>query len=519
MLGRLGLCLFGTGATFRGIPRYTSVMRPERVGRYLVFDEIAAGGMAAVHLGRLVGPAGFGRLVAVKRLHPHLQREPDFTAMLLDEARIASRIYHPNVVQVLDVVTDGGVTLVLEYVHGEALSRLVREARRRQHPIDAALAAAVMIGVLRGLHAAHETCDEGGQPLGIVHRDVSPHNVLVDAQGTPRLLDFGVAKARGRIATTRDGQLKGKLAYMPPEQLAGAVLDRRADVYAASVVYWELLTGERLFDAADEAATVGKILAGAVRAPSELVPHLPPAVEAIVMRGLSHAREDRWATAAEMADAIERASDVAPPARVAEWVTEHWPTANALRDRIAAIERGDVEAPSGNAETGAEGTESAILVAVPASAPTGGDATSTTTTTTTDTSAVERRRGRGWALPTTLLLAATTTFGAVLAWERASSSRAAATDSSPPTSDAPANATTRVEPAASASGAESIASAAASAAPIDPPSASAAPLASASARVQARPPVKAAPRKPSCDPPWTLDADGNHVWKRECFKR
>ena len=491
-------------------------MRPERVGRYLVWDEIAAGGMAAVHIGRLVGPAGFGRLVAVKRLHPHLQREPDFTAMLLDEARIASRIYHPNVVQVLDVVTEGGVSLVLEYVHGESLWRLVRETKRRGETIDSALAAAIMIGVLRGLHAAHETCDEAGQPLGIVHRDVSPHNVLVDAQGTPRLLDFGVAKARGRIATTRDGQLKGKLAYMPPEQLSAMTLDRRADVYAASVVYWELLTGERLFDAADEGGTVGKILAGAVRAPSEVVPHLAPAVEAVVMRGLAHRREDRFATAAEMADAIERVSDVAPPARVAAWVAEHWPAADALRDRIAAIERGEDEAPASSGDASPEGTESAVYVAAPA-APSGADATSTATTTDATTGTLARRR-RGWLLPATLVVAASVTFGAVRAWNRAQPPAADGDRTAPSTlAIAAPPALASVEPVAAPS-----TEPAASQAPMASaaPSVTATPPTSASARAPTlRPPVKGAPRKPSCDPPWTLDAEGNHVWKRECFKR
>ena len=174
------------------------------VGRYVVFDEIAAGGMASVHLGRLMGEVGFSRTVAIKRLHPHLARDAEFAAMFLDEARIAARIRHPNVVAVLDVVHDGSeLLLVMDYVQGESLSRLARAMR--PGGIPPRIAVTVVTGVLHGLHAAHEATTERGEALDIVHRDVSPQNVLVGIDGVARVFDFGVAKAKSRAQTTQDG--------------------------------------------------------------------------------------------------------------------------------------------------------------------------------------------------------------------------------------------------------------------------------------------------------------------------
>jgi len=225
-----------------------STIGPARiVGRYAVYGEIAAGGMATVHYGRLLGQVGFSRTVAVKRLHPQFAKDPDFVAMLLDEARLAGRISHPNVASVLDVVAeDGELCLVMDYLQGESLARLNAAARARGVVIPPRIACAILCGVLRGLHAAHEACSEQGEPLGIVHRDCSPQNVLVDLDGAVHVIDFGVAKALGRRSHTREGQLKGKLAYMAPEQLGGQV-SRQTDVFAAATVLWETLTGESLF--------------------------------------------------------------------------------------------------------------------------------------------------------------------------------------------------------------------------------------------------------------------------------
>src|SRR5277367_6228356 len=218
------------------------------LGRYALYEKIASGGMASIHIGRLLGPVGFSRTVAVKRMHAHFSEDPDFVSMFLDEARLAARIQHPNVVPTLDVVaTDGETFLVMEYVQGESLARLLRSVRSIMTPADTHVIATIMAGVLHGLHAAHEAKNEQGEPLGIVHRDVSPQNILVGTDGVPRVLDFGVAKAVGRLQTTREGQSKGKLSYMAPEQLHGAGVTRQTDVYAAAVVTWEALTGKRLF--------------------------------------------------------------------------------------------------------------------------------------------------------------------------------------------------------------------------------------------------------------------------------
>jgi serine/threonine-protein kinase len=303
------------------------------VGRYALYDAIAAGGMATVHYGRLLGPVGFSRTVAVKRLHAQFARDPEFVSMFLDEARLAARIRHPNVVPTLDVVATGGeLFLVMEYVAGESLSRLVRTAAGFGTIVPPRIVIAIMCGVLRGLHAAHEATNERGEPLGIVHRDVSPQNVLVGIDGQARVLDFGVAKAAGRLQTTRDGKLKGKLAYMAPEQLRGKAVDRRVDIFAAATVLWEALTGRRLFRGDNEGAIVTKILEGSVEPPSSMVSAdeadeasrtIIKSIDDIVLKGLALQVADRYETARDMAIALERVAPPAGVAEVSEWV-EHF---------------------------------------------------------------------------------------------------------------------------------------------------------------------------------------------------
>src|SRR6185436_11579431 len=204
-------------------------------GRYVMYDEIAAGGMATVHLGRLRGERGFARTVAIKRLHSQYARDPDFVSMLVDEARIAARVKHPNVVPPLDIIATEAeeLLLVMEYVHGEVLARLLGICVRRGEAVPPEIVVAIMVGALSGLHAAHEATSDHGEPLEIVHRDVSPPNILVGADGVARVLDFGVAKAGMRATITHDGSTKGKISYMSPEQLRGGVVDRRTDVFAA----------------------------------------------------------------------------------------------------------------------------------------------------------------------------------------------------------------------------------------------------------------------------------------------
>jgi eukaryotic-like serine/threonine-protein kinase len=312
---------------------------PRVLGRYALYDKIASGGMATVHLGRLLGPVGFARTVAIKRLHPQFAADPEFVSMFLDEARLVARISHPNVVPTLDVVQlEGELFIVMEYVRGESLLRLIQAALGKGLVLPARTVATLIVGALHGLHAAHEAKDELGQPLGIVHRDVSPQNILVGVDGVPRVLDFGVAKAAGRLQTTREGQLKGKLGYMAPEQIGGQV-SRASDVYAASVVLWEALTGRRLFAGDNEGHVMRQVLAGNTVPPSAHVPGLPAALDVVTMRGLSVDPKDRYATAHDMAIALEEAVPLVSASKIGAWVEEVAKETLDLRKvRISVIE-------------------------------------------------------------------------------------------------------------------------------------------------------------------------------------
>ncbi len=305
------------------------------VGRYALYGVIAAGGMATVHYGRLLGPVGFSRTVAIKRLHAHFASDPEFVSMFLDEARLAARIRHPNVVTTLDVVATGGeLFLVMEYVPGETLARLAKNVRDAGRPMPHRIVSSVISGVLHGLHAAHEAKDERGVPLGIVHRDVSPQNTHVGTDGVARLLDFGVAKAAGRIQTTREGQIKGKLAYMAPEQLRGAPVDRSSDIYAAGVMLWELITGQRLFQGENEGVVVARVLEGNIQPPSQVLMRAARStfsertytqlqrLDACVLRAVHPDPKQRFATARDMALELEACVQPATLSQVGEWV-EH----------------------------------------------------------------------------------------------------------------------------------------------------------------------------------------------------
>jgi eukaryotic-like serine/threonine-protein kinase len=319
--------------------------RPVRtLGRYVLYDRIASGGMAAVHLGRLVGPAGFARTVAIKHLHPALGEDRDAVAMLLNEARIAARLHHPNVAATLDVVVErDGAYLIMEYVHGESLGRL-RAAAKHRAPLPTRVTSSILSGALRGLHAAHEARNEHGEPLEIIHRDVSPQNILVGADGVTRLIDFGIAKARLHAQTTADGCLKGKLSYLAPEQMRGERATRRTDVYSAGVVLWETLTGRRLFDGDSAGAITEQILVGWVDPPSKYVPELSQDLDSVVVRALETDPARRFATAEEMADALERAESPASVAEVGAWVRET--AGEVLEEREDLLRAIDASQPS-----------------------------------------------------------------------------------------------------------------------------------------------------------------------------
>lgn len=279
--------------------------------------------MATVYIGRMSGAAGFSRTVAIKRLHPHLAADSTFLAMFVDEARLAARIRHPNVIDTLDVVAEGGeLFIVMDFVLGETLAKLVRLAAARSIQLPPPVVSTIIIGALEGLHAAHEAVNERGEPLGIVHRDVSPQNILVARDGVPRVLDFGVAKARGRIQETEGSELKGKLAYMAPEQLTRQSVDRRCDLFAMGVVLWEALTSRRLFAGEDAASTLYAIINEPVAPPSSIVPSLPPALDQVVLRALDRDPSRRYATAQEMALALEAACPPAPQRQAGRWVED-----------------------------------------------------------------------------------------------------------------------------------------------------------------------------------------------------
>ncbi|MBX3260676.1 MAG: serine/threonine protein kinase, partial [Labilithrix sp.] len=312
---------------------------PLIIGRYALFDALASGGMATVHLGRLLGPVGFGRTVAVKRLHTHYTTDPDFVTMFMDEARIVARIRHPNVVPMVDVIESSkGLFLVMEYVHGESFSKLLRTCRATQEAVPIKIASAIMHGVLFGLHAAHETKGASGELLDVVHRDVSPQNIIVGADGVARVLDFGVAKAAGRAQVTREGQIKGKLTYMSPEQIRGKV-DRRADVFAAAVVLWEALAGRRFHEGSKDVEIVTRVVQGQFPKPSEVRPDIPPELDAIVMRGLEIDVDARYQDARSMAIDLERKIGLANPSAIGEWTERLASDALHQRaERIAAME-------------------------------------------------------------------------------------------------------------------------------------------------------------------------------------
>jgi serine/threonine-protein kinase len=275
--------------------------------------------MATVYVARQIGAAGFERLVVIKRVHRHLLRDEEFTTMFLDESRLASKIHHPNVVPVTNVVEDNGeLFLVMDYVDAITLSRLRFVSSRTEAPSPAGLlkrlsppvVTRILADTLAGLHAAHEAVDMRGAKLELVHRDVSPQNILVGADGMARLIDFGIAKASQRATHTVTGSLKGKYAYMSPEQATGKEVDRRTDVFAAGVVLYEALVGDRLFHAETQFEIVNKILEGDIPPPSTLAPEISPALDAVVAMALERDKDRRYATAADFLEALERAAPI-----------------------------------------------------------------------------------------------------------------------------------------------------------------------------------------------------------------
>ncbi|HEY8087880.1 MAG TPA: protein kinase [Polyangiaceae bacterium] len=482
------------------------------VGRYALHQPIASGGMATVHLGRLLGPAGFSRTVAIKRLHAQFATDPEFVSMFLDEARLAARIRSPHVVPIVDIVADGGeLLLVMDYVQGEALVRILRAVLHDGGQVPLDVVVAVMSGALHGLHAAHEATDEQGHALGIVHRDVSPQNILVGTDGLARILDFGVAKAAGRIQTTREGQIKGKLAYMAPEQLRSEEVTRGTDVYSAAVVLWEALTCRRLFRADNEGAVVTGILQGNIEAPSRVAPREGAAeqatletIDAVVLRGLDRDATKRFETARDMAIALEACLLPATAAAVGDWVRA------VAGEGLAVRARQVVEMESG--------VSSVDVLPVPAERAKAGFQPAVTQASSISVSRDTARPGgtsprklaiAGGALFASVVLAAFA--GRMLARDRVAPAAA-------PGSDTPVSASGSGQPTAIAA---DPATASPAATPSEEPTSSA-----ASPHVDRSPPTRRAPPAAvhpaptgtkDCNPPYYWDAAGKKHYKMSCL--
>ena len=477
-----------------------------RIGRYALFGEIASGGMATVYFGRLVGAVGFSRSVAIKQLHPQYAKSPEFVAQFLDEAQLTARIRHPNVVSVLDVVArDGELFVIMEFVEGEPLSRLVHFARE---PVPLSIASAILVQVLLGLHAAHEATTEEGEPLQIVHRDVSPQNMLVGIDGASHILDFGVAKAASRVHTTENGQIKGKLTYMAPEQLRGADLDRRVDVFAAGIVLWELITGQRLFARGDPGATVTAVLSGFVKPPSTHRGEVSAALDGLVLKALAPNREDRFASAREMAIALEACIPPAGSLKVGAWVESV--AGDSLKERALRLREAE-ESTGVSAVVDAAGLQRR-LASVSQHPHTLGSAS----VPTIGSPIIQRAQQANWlqreSVRPWLLRGAAALLGAGVLWVILLALRPAPP---PPTP----------QPVASAS-APPIDAQSSNAKTLEPKSVLATdlptePVASAKASGDAprsvRKITRAGPGLVNCKPPYVLDAQGRKRFKPQCF--
>jgi eukaryotic-like serine/threonine-protein kinase len=299
-----------------------SAPRKTQLGRYEVIGVLGRGGMATVYLANSGGEAGFSRLVAVKVLHPHLAEQEDFVAMLLDEARLAARIHHPNVVPVVDLQSDGVQHhIVMDYVEGCSFNELLN-SRERNIPLR--IVVTIVLDALNGLQAAHTLTDAAGTPLKLVHRDVTPQNILVGVDGMARLTDFGVALARSCIHHTHQRQLKGKLAFMAPEQIRCLPIDHRADIFSVGCLLWRALTGQALFLGSTEVETMSNVLSKAIVPPSIVNQGIPDSLDSICLRALEREVDRRWGSAAEMEEALREAALscdlVASRKEIGDWV-------------------------------------------------------------------------------------------------------------------------------------------------------------------------------------------------------
>jgi len=333
------------------------VIPGERLGRYTLLGKLATGGMAEVYLARQDGPQGFVKTLVVKRILPQYGRDEAFVRMFLDEARLAAQINHPNVVSIIELGEDPASEsyfMAMEFIDGCSLKRVIHQAMRRGEPLPVALCCRILSDACGGLDHAHNLRGDGGRPLQIVHRDVSPENILVTYSGLVKVVDFGIAKATSTEGRTRAGQLKGKFSYMPPEQLLGQPVDRRADIWALGVVLYWMCCGAKPFTGDSEPAVVQRILATDPQPLDERAPHVPGWLAAIARRALEKNLERRYASAREMQldlDAgVARAGLVASSAALSDYLAAQFPE-NSDPDRLLsrALQSGEMRTatPSG----------------------------------------------------------------------------------------------------------------------------------------------------------------------------
>jgi serine/threonine-protein kinase len=272
-----------------------------KFGKYSLVDRIAVGGMAEIFLARQAGLEGFEKTIVIKRIRPHLSKQASFVKMFLNEAKLAAQLNHPNIVQIYDLGKIGeSYFIAMEYIFGRDMRRIIPKADSLGIPFPMVYALKIASSVCEGLYYAHQKVDLYGNPLNIVHRDVTPENIFVSFDGTVKVLDFGIAKAANQIEQTRAGEIKGKLSYMSPEQCMGKLLDCRSDIFSLGVVLYEWLTGFKLFTGDSEVAILKSITEGKIYAPSYFKADIPEAVEAILMKALEKDRDKRYQTAWEM---------------------------------------------------------------------------------------------------------------------------------------------------------------------------------------------------------------------------
>ncbi|MBA3394519.1 MAG: serine/threonine protein kinase, partial [Deltaproteobacteria bacterium] len=278
----------------------------ERLGAYEIIRKLARGGMAELFVARSVGPQSFEKVVALKKILPRYAKSPRFVQLFCDEARLAASLNHMNIVQVYDLgIDDGNYFFAMEYLHGQDLRTILHRSHRNRDKMPIRFAVQIALQIASALHYAHEMRRPDGSLVEIVHRDVSPSNIVVTYDGAVKLLDFGVAKASTRTVKTRTGTLKGKISYMSPEQAKGAIVDRRSDIFALGIVLWEMVTTSRLFRADNDLATLQLIINTPPRLPTQVRPDCPPELERIILKALAQDIQQRYQTADELLRDLE----------------------------------------------------------------------------------------------------------------------------------------------------------------------------------------------------------------------